>query len=180
MAIHLRQDENYDALRNVAEQMAIAARTAPKTRGKDVIQIAIVDGEELNALANDMEKIADEFDMAFFARDAGNLRASQVAVLIACEIKVNNLNPCGMCGFPNCATKSEHPEIPCVFNTMDMGIAIGSAVSVAANARVDNRIMYTIGQAAKRLGIFDESVPVVCGIPISAQSKNPYFDRKKK
>ncbi|MDA3912236.1 MAG: DUF2148 domain-containing protein [Bacteroidales bacterium] len=180
MAIYLRQDENYEALRNVAERMAIAARTAPKTRGKDVIQIAIVDGDELMALADDMGKIAEEFDMAFFARDAGNLRNSQLAVLIGCEIKVNNLNPCGMCGFPDCATKSKHPEIPCVFNTMDMGIAIGSAVSVAADARVDNRTMYTIGQAAKRLGMLEDSVPVVCGIPISAQSKNPYFDRKKK
>ena len=112
MALHLRQDENYEALKNVADRMAIAARTAPKTRGKDVVQIAIVDGKEIDALADDMEKIAEEYNMAFFARDAGNLRNSQLAVLVGCEIKVNNLNPCGMCGFADCATKSEHSEIP--------------------------------------------------------------------
>lgn len=180
MALHLRQDENYEALRNVAERMAIAARTAPKTRGKDVIQIAIVDGDNLSALAADMVKIAEEYDMAFFARDAGNILNSQLLVLIGCEIKVNNLNPCGMCGFPDCTSKLAHPDSPCVFNTIDLGIAIGSAVSVAADARVDNRVMYSVGQAAKRLNLFDDSITVVCGIPISAKSKNQYFDRRKK
>jgi uncharacterized ferredoxin-like protein len=63
---------------------------------------------------------------------------------------------------------------------MDVGIAIGSAISIAADFRVDNRVMYTIGQAALNMEYFDDDVKIVCGIPLSATGKNPFFDRKKK
>lgn len=180
MAIHLRNEENVEALFAVAEKMAIAARTAPKTRGKDVIELAIVDGDEKEKLAVDMEKIAEEYGMAFFERDADNLRQSPVVLLLGAKVKVNGLKPCGMCGFPDCKSKQEHPEVPCAFNSIDLGIAIGSAISVASDHRVDNRVMYTIGQAALRLKIFDESVKSICAIPLSAKGKSPFFDRKKK
>ena len=68
--------------------------------------------------------------------------------------------------------------IPCTFNTGDLGIAIGSAVSVAMDHRVDNRIMYTVGQAAMELRLLGDDVPVIYGIPLSISSKNPFFDRK--
>jgi uncharacterized ferredoxin-like protein len=83
-----------------------------------------------------------------------------------------------MCGFKNCEEKNKFPEIPCVFNTGDLGIAIGSAVSVAMDNRVDNRIMYTAGQAVIELGLLGKDVKIVYVIPLSATSKNPFFDRK--
>lgn len=83
-----------------------------------------------------------------------------------------------MCGYNNCEEKENHPSHPCVFNTGDLGIAIGSAVSVAMDSRIDNRIMYTVGQAAKELKIFGDEVGIIYGIPLSASSKNPFFDRK--
>jgi uncharacterized ferredoxin-like protein len=178
MAIQYRNVENQEILLQIAEQMVVAARTAPKTRGKDVIHVAIVSGDDIHKLAEEMKSISIEFDQTFFSRDANNVLNSSVIVLIGCEIKENNLNPCGMCGFENCNLKSSQKNVPCVFNTIDLGIAIGSAVSVAADARVDNRIMYTIGQAALNLEYFSENVKIVCGIPISAKSKNIYFDRK--
>lgn len=178
MAIDIRNMENYSALRNVAEQMVIAARTAPKTKGKDVIHAAIIDGDDLKNIARVMKEISEETGHAFFERDANNVLNSQMLILLGCEIQTIGLNPCGMCGFDSCATKNENPNNPCVFNTLDLGIALGSAVSVAADNRVDNRIMYTIGQAALRLNIFGDNVHVVCGIPISAKGKNIFVDRK--
>lgn len=68
--------------------------------------------------------------------------------------------------------------MPCAFNTGDLGIAIGSAVSIAADNRVDNRVMYTVGQAALEMGILGEEVTVAYAIPLSSASKSPYFDRK--
>ena len=65
----------------------------------------------------------------------------------------------------------------CVFNVTDLGIAVGSAVSVAADHRVDNRVMYSIGIAAREMGIFDDDVRVCWGIPLNASSKSIYFDR---
>ncbi|MCK4639266.1 MAG: ferredoxin domain-containing protein, partial [Bacteroidales bacterium] len=44
--------------------------------------------------------------------------------------------------------------------------------------RVDNRIMYTAGQAVIELGLLGEDVKIVYVIPLSATSKNPFFDRK--
>jgi uncharacterized ferredoxin-like protein len=39
----------------------------------------------------------------------------------------------------------------------------------------DNRIMYTIGTAARELGIIDADF--VMGIPLSATGKSIYYDR---
>ncbi len=41
-------------LSKVAELMAVAARTAPKTRGLDEIVTAVVCGEEKDAIADEM------------------------------------------------------------------------------------------------------------------------------
>ena len=57
------------------------------------------------------------------------------------------LKKCGMCGFENCTEKEKNENVPCAFNTGDLGIAIGSAVSVAADNRADNRVILEWGSA---------------------------------
>jgi uncharacterized ferredoxin-like protein len=87
---------------------------------------------------------------------------------------------CGRCGFKDCDEKDKHPGFPCTFNSGDLGIAIDSAVSVAMDHRVDNRVMYTIGQAALEMKILGEEVKIAFGIPLSVSAKNPFFDRENK
>ena len=65
----------------------------------------------------------------------------------------------------------------CSFNAGDLGIAVGSVVSLAADLRVDNRIMYTAGKAAIELGLLGDDVFIAYAIPLSAKGKNPFFDR---
>lgn len=65
----------------------------------------------------------------------------------------------------------------CSFNSGDLGIAVGSAVSVATDHRVDNRIMYSAGKAALELGLLGDGVAIAFGVPLSATGKNPFFDR---
>jgi len=65
----------------------------------------------------------------------------------------------------------------CSFNAGDLGIAVGSAASRAADLRLDNRIMYSAGKAAIELGILGEGVSIAYGIPLSVSSKSPFFDR---
>jgi uncharacterized ferredoxin-like protein len=101
-----------------------------------------------------------------------------VLLLIGTKIKPMGLSHCGMCGFENCDEKDRHPDHPCAFNTGDLGIAIGSAVSVAADARVDNRVMFSVGKAVKEMKLLGEDVKIIYGIPLSAGGKNPFFDRK--
>ena len=57
-----------------------------------------------------------------------------------------------------------------------MGIALGSAVKVASDLNVDNRIMRSVGTAAMKMRIIRGDD--VEGIPLSINGKNIYFDRK--
>ena len=65
----------------------------------------------------------------------------------------------------------------CAINVSDLGIAVGSAVSVACDMRVDNRVMYSIGKAVTLMDLFPEDVEVCYGIPLSISSKSIFFDR---
>ena len=67
----------------------------------------------------------------------------------------------------------------CIFKSLDLGIALGSAAKTASILNVDNRIMYRIGTAARRLKLMTEA-SVIMGIPISAKGKSIYFDRLPK
>jgi uncharacterized ferredoxin-like protein len=62
-----------------------------------------------------------------------------------------------------------------VNSIVNLGIALGSAVKTASLLNVDNRIMYSIGVAARELKFIDADI--VYGIPLAARSKSPYFDR---
>ncbi|MCC6041514.1 MAG: ferredoxin domain-containing protein, partial [Desulfurococcaceae archaeon] len=50
-----------------------------------------------------------------------------------------------------------------------------SAVKTASLLNIDNRIMYSVGVAAVELKLIDADIAY--GIPLSARSKNIYFDR---
>ena len=168
-----------EALMNVARQMVLAARTAPKAKGLNTLEMAIVADNKLNLLNRTMKEIGEKQENDIFLRDAHNVMSSaEIVVLIGTRIQSLGLKFCGICGFGNCAEKNKYPNVPCTFNSTDLGIAVGSAVSVAMDLRVDNRIMYTIGMAALQLELLGKDVKIIYGIPLSASSKNPFFDRK--
>lgn len=180
MAIINENELRQDAVLEVAKKMVLAARTAPKARGISNIAMSLLTGSDIQAVAKTMREIGEREDNQIFTRDAGNLlQSAQVVLIIGTKIRSLGLKTCGLCGFPDCASKDREKDIPCAFNTGDLGIAIGSAVSVAMDARVDNRIMYTVGVAARKMGILGKEYAIVYGIPMSASSKNPFFDRKK-
>ena len=169
-----------DTVIEVAKKMMLAAITAPKGKGRNTIESCVVTGDDLEVLAVEMDRLADLHKQGFFHRDANNVRQSDALLLIGTRIESLGLPFCGLCGMKNCETKNTEPEIPCMFNTVDLGIALGSAASIAADNRVDNRIIYTVGMAARELGLFAKEVIIIHGIPMSAQSKNIFFDRTKK
>lgn len=159
---------------DIAQKMMVAARTAPKARGLDVVECAVVTGDEQEALAQALEKLGEERGLQIFLRDAGCVRRSQCVALVGTRTKMQGLN-CGYCGFPTCTDKPA--EAPCEINTVDVGIALGSAVSRAQAYGVDTRVMFTAGFAAWRLGLLGEGVGQVYAIPVSISSKSPFFDR---
>lgn len=162
----------------VAQKMCIAARTAPKTKGQDFLHTCILMGEELEQVAAKMEEMSAKLGYKFFLRDAGNVRASHAVVLLGVENVTRGLGAgCNYCGLTDCAG-CEAAGGTCAYGPMDLGIAIGSAVSVAEDARVDNRVMFSVGRTVQEMGIFDEKVRGIIAIPLSVAGKSPYFDRK--
>ncbi len=177
MSIIYEEKLKKETIREVAKQMMIAARTAPKGRGIDNLSIALLEPEAIEKIAKCMEEIDAEMDFPAFSRDAKNLRKADACIILGTKIKSVGLKKCGMCGYKNCAEKEKHPNHPCVFNTTDLGVALGSAVSVAMDHRVDNRIFYTAGQAVLDLKLLGEEVKIAYAVPLSSASKNIFFDR---
>jgi uncharacterized ferredoxin-like protein len=173
----LNSDAESGGLKMAAELLCVAARTAPKACGKDFLVTAIVNGKEKSALQKRMREISERDGVAFFDRDAANLDHAPFVVLIGSRKEALNIPACGYCGFPDCQGMRAAGGT-CSFNAGDLGIAIGSAVSRAADLRIDNRVMYTAGKAAIELGFLGSDVPIAYGIPLSAKGKNPFFDRE--
>ena len=165
-----------ERLLRVADEMMTAARTAPKGKGIDIIEIAVVSGDDtINTLSKAMLAYSEQTGLKFITRDAENILHAEVIVLIGTKQQMHGLN-CQYCGFPTCEEKARHPTIPCELNSVDVGIAIGAACSVAADNRVDSRVMFSVGRVAKELNWLP-GCSSIYGIPISCSSKNPFFDR---
>jgi len=163
-------------LLRAAEHICVAARTAPKGKGKDLLATAVVTGDELARLQEQMKVIGERDDIPFFLRDTENLNHSPVVVLIGTRKEPLRIPACGYCGFVDCEAMQKAGGT-CSFNTGDLGIAVGSAASMAADFRIDNRIMYSAGKAAIELGLLGDEVKIAYAIPLAARGKNPFFDR---
>ncbi len=168
------RDNRHDQALLVAQQMMTAARTAPKAKGVDLIEVAMVTESNIRILSDTMKQMYEENGLKFFLRDAENILEAECIVLIGTREHAHGMN-CGYCGYEMCTLRDE--GVPCALNSVDVGIAIGSACSVAADFRVDTRVMFSVGLAAKELDWLD-GCSQVFAIPVSASSKNPFFDRK--
>ncbi len=180
----LRKKAERDGILETAKLMLVSARTAPKSGGIDDIVTAVAYGREKDEIATQMDKIAEERNSKRFRRDSKNLRDSDAVLLIGVKgPKSFGLN-CGACGYTTCeafdnAEKKQGLDFvgpTCIFKALDMGIALGSAAKTASILNADNRIMYRIGTAAKKLKLLPEA-HVIMGIPLSASGKSIYFDR---
>lgn len=176
--IYQEKDTEQQAALTTAEQICAAARTSPKACGIDHIHTLILTGKEKDELAFELTRLGEEMSLDFYKRDANNLlKAQAVALIGTTEAKRGLGDGCGYCHFGNCRGCGT-ADGTCVFDAIDLGIALGSAVSLAADLRTDTRIMYSIGKAALSLNLFDPDVKIIMGIPISVSGKSPFFDRK--
>lgn len=174
--IRAGEDAQKDVAIAIADLMMSAAKTAPKGSGADKIIAITLTGKDKDALTDKMRERGKELGHDFFIRDAGNIDDSYCIVLLGAIDVPLALDNCGMCGFPNCG-ESKKAGAHCAFNVTDLGIAVGSAVSIAADNRLDNRIMYSAGRVATEMGLFDGNVTIAFGIPLFASSKSIFFDR---
>ena len=174
--IRKSSDAELQALEQVANLMAAAARTAPKTRGIDNIHVLILTERDKDKLIPKMLEVSKRDNRPSMERDAKTIENIKVCVIIGAKNNPAGLN-CGFCGFKNCEELKSKGGV-CAYNSMDLGIALSSAAEVAAKFHIDNRLMHSIGRAALELGLFDKEVGQAIGIPLSATGKNIFFDRK--
>jgi len=179
-----------EALRVIAAMMAAASRTAPKANGIDSVDVAVVNGQDLELLAAEMENLSKQKPAPYPSRpfhiNGNKLRKAGAVILIGVTGNRDDterpLN-CGACGFKSCANLKKAGRRQggdfvgptCIMKALDLGIAIGSAVKTAGEFHIDNRIMYTAGAAAKKLGLLRSDV--IMGIPLAIAAKNPFFDQ---
>lgn len=156
-----------------ARAILTAARTAPKGRGVDILECAIVTGDDIRRLSDEMLELHRITGRNVYARDGKNILQADAVVVIATRPMPLGLN-CAHCGFATCELKPTN--VPCAINSVDVGIAIGSAVATAADHRIDCRVWFSAGMAAQRMNMLPECSQYFC-IPLSASSKNPFFDR---
>ena len=170
-----------ESVRTVAGLMELAARTAPKAMGKDLIEAIVLTDEQRIMLGEEMIAYGKKAAIPGFERDGGNVLDSDAVLLVGLLPHLGVGLDCGACGMPGCAefnTLSESKDFRgpnCALRLLDLGIALGSAAKVASDHNVDNRIMYRVGVSAIRLGFSQSNI---ChGIPLSATGKNIFFDR---
>lgn len=162
----------------VSKILLVNAKTAPKSIGRDDIVIDIVDNiNDKKPILEKAKEIAKRSGFGFYERDAVNCEKITHIILIGYKLFYHRFD-CGFCGFPTCDDCEKKGGV-CAISVTDSGIAIGSLVKLSSIFGVDNRVMLSIGQAAKESGFFKEKVGGAFGIPLSATTKNPFFDRKK-
>ena len=166
----------------VARLMELAARTAPKTKGEDFIEMMIISGDNIAKLSGMIIAFGKSKGKSNFDRDARGVENSPVILLIGLKAAKTAGIDCGACGYNSCAglenaakANTDFAGPICNFRIMDLGIALGSAAKTAQMHNVDNRIMYRIGVAARYGGLVDWDIAM--GIPLSATGKNIFFDR---
>jgi uncharacterized ferredoxin-like protein len=163
----------HERIMQAVGQMMTAARTAPKGKGIDIIEIAAVEGSDIKTLSEKTRALGEKLGYTFFLRDAQNILSAEAVVLIGTRSAEQGLN-CAHCGYATCTAKPA--AVPCAINSVDVGIAIGSACATAADLRLDTRVMFSVGFAAQAMNI-PEGCKNVFAIPVSASSKSPFFDR---
>jgi uncharacterized ferredoxin-like protein len=174
-----------EVLETLAKSILLAARTAPKTRGEDDIVTALVEKGDIEILASTMEKVGDKKSAGIasvFKRDAANLRNAGAVILIGVKTRGAAGFDCRACGFETCADMLKQQKVEaeftgphCMLKYADLGVAVGAAAAKAKDLCIDNRVMYTIGAAARASGLLDADVTF--GIPLSVTGKNIFFDR---
>jgi uncharacterized ferredoxin-like protein len=193
---------SYDQLRapvvrHVAQLMAAAAMTAPKSGGQLLVAgspvfmetVVVDDRAILHQLAGWMRARGAERREPIWFRDADATEAIDGVLFVGL---VNPYPPnydCGACGYATCAEflhatkqlRADSDELEftgptCNLRDIDLGIAVGSAARTAAVHCVDCRCQTRIAVAARKLGVITAELAV--GLSLSLTHKAVAFDRR--
>jgi uncharacterized ferredoxin-like protein len=185
------------AVEIVLKLMALAAHTAPKSFAMDCLEVEISSESAKKSIVSTMRSLGELKSASAktdnkakaisldWSSDAEAIEKSDGILLIGIRGTVAPGVNCGACGFPSCAemvtaprAEGDFPGPFCMYRLLDLGIAVSSAVGVAANHFLDNRMFQKVGIAAIKLNLL-QCAPII-GIGVSSSAKNIFFDRKDK
>lgn len=100
------RDNRHEEVLRIAQEMMVAARTAPKGKGVDIIEIAMVTESNIRILSDTMKQMYEENGFKFFLRDADNILQAECIILIGTRAQPQGLD-CGHCGYETCASRKK-------------------------------------------------------------------------
>jgi uncharacterized ferredoxin-like protein len=177
-------DMKNKAIETVVALMGASAKTAPKSKGKDDLEIKFFSGEELtkaiDLMASEQYVESTVKKKEFFLdSDIEALKNCDGVLAVGIKAKRAMRLNCGKCGYTDCVgfakAVSQGIDANCVFKMLDLGFACCSACKVASDMNIDNRVMYDIGEAIRRL--YMKECDFVLGIALSIKGNNIFFDR---
>jgi uncharacterized ferredoxin-like protein len=161
-------------IKAAAEMMAISARTAPKAKGEDLIELRILYNKDVEVLGKAMVKFGEDEKEPMWKRDGNCVLKSDAVLLIG--VRDPLANGVKKPSVPPKIKGDLFAEDERVKKCIDLGIALGSAAKTASILNLDNRIMWRPGEMARRNGLLPKAL-VIIAIPVSAHGKSIYFDR---
>ena len=84
--IQNEREIRHELVLQAARRMMTAARTAPKGKGIDIIEIAMVTDGDILRLSDEMIRIAAETGFKFLLRDAENIKSADAVVIIGIHL----------------------------------------------------------------------------------------------
>ena len=102
--IQNEREIRHEYVLQAVRQMMTAARTAPKGKGIDIIEVAMVTDEDIKRLSEELVIMSGETGLKFFLRDADNILQAEAIMIAGTRQQVQGLN-CAHCGFPTCVEK---------------------------------------------------------------------------
>ncbi len=178
------EEDERRAVVEVGRLMALSARTAPKGKGMDYLEVRLLSGDDVRRLGEAMEARAGGDEGSIFLRDGGNVKGCPAVLIICLRDHPTPGLDCNGCGHGTCEgflearrarSGGDYDGPFCAIRVLDLGIAVGSAARTAQLHNVDNRVMYTAGVTAIAEGLVGPGLAL--GIPLSASGKSPFFDR---
>ncbi|HAD02673.1 MAG TPA: ferredoxin, partial [Porphyromonadaceae bacterium] len=76
------RESRHEHVLQVGRQMMTAARTAPKGKGIDIIEVGMVTDQDIVRLSEEMVRYSEESGMKFLLRDAENLQQAEAVIII--------------------------------------------------------------------------------------------------
>ena len=80
--IYNERELRANTVKALAEAVMTAARTAPKAKGRDLVEVAMITDEDIERLSQTMIQISEESGLKFLLRDAANILQAEAVIII--------------------------------------------------------------------------------------------------